>query len=99
MQLHIGVKRHPTHKKSISPVEFFAPPIANTRQKPGQMPNVIKLRKKSHSEGASAPVGIPILRRRLPHQSADWFAMTANLMTLGKCPGFGQLYMGLIFFL
>ena len=27
-------------------------------------------------------VGIPTLRRRLPHQSADWFAMTAMIVTL-----------------
>ena len=36
----------------------------------------------SFRASAHAGVGIPILRRRLPHQFENWFAMTANLMTL-----------------
>ena len=39
--------------------------------------NVAKLRKCGHSEERS-DVGIPILRRRLPRQSAVWLAMTGD---------------------
>ena len=36
----------------------------------------------SFRASAHTGVGIPILRRRMPHQLENWFAMTANLRSL-----------------